>query len=42
MNAELHAIADQNGRSLSFFMTAKQVSDCIKVSTLLDSLYVAQ
>jgi predicted oxidoreductase len=27
MNTKLHAVADANGRPLSFFMTAGQVSD---------------
>jgi len=27
MNTKLHAVTDQNGRPLSFFMTAEQISD---------------
>ncbi len=27
MNTKLHALADANGRPLSFFMTAGQISD---------------
>ncbi|MFC0570059.1 IS5 family transposase, partial [Gluconobacter japonicus] len=42
MNTKLHAITDQNGRPLSFFMTAGQVSDYTGASALLDSLPAAQ
>jgi len=42
MNTKLHAITDQNGRPLSFFMTAGQVSDYTGASALLDSLPMAQ
>ncbi|MFT8808655.1 IS5 family transposase [Gluconobacter sp.] len=42
MNTKLHAITDQNGRPLSFFVTAGQVSDYTGASALLDSLPVAQ
>ncbi|KXV28322.1 transposase [Gluconobacter japonicus] len=42
MNTKLHAITDQNGRPLSFFMTAGQVSDYTGAAALLDSLPAAQ
>ncbi|GBR52975.1 hypothetical protein GCM10007872_06540 [Gluconobacter sphaericus NBRC 12467] len=42
MNTKLHAITDQNGRPLSFFMTAAQVSDYTVAIALLDSLPMAQ
>ena len=42
MNTKLHAITDQNGRPLSFFMTAVGVSDYIGAAALLDSLPMAQ
>lgn len=42
MNTKLHAITDQNGRPLSFFMTTGQVSDYTGASALLDSLPMAQ
>ncbi|MBS1098253.1 transposase [Gluconobacter sphaericus] len=42
MNTKLHAITDQNGRPLSFFMTAGQVSDHTGASALLDSLPATQ
>ncbi|GEM16303.1 hypothetical protein NBRC3293_0800 [Gluconobacter oxydans NBRC 3293] len=42
MNTKLHAITDQNGRPLSFFMTAGQISDYTGATALLDSLPVAQ
>ncbi|AQS90573.1 transposase [Gluconobacter albidus] len=42
MNTRLHAVADQNGRPLSFFMTAGQISDYTGASALLDSLPMAQ
>ena len=35
MNTKLHAITDANGRPLSFFMTAGQVSDYIGAAALL-------
>ena len=38
MNTKLHAIADANGRPLSFFMTAGQVSDYTGAAALLSSL----
>lgn len=36
MKTKLHAVADANGRPLSFFMTAGQVSDYIGAAALLD------
>jgi transposase len=42
MNTKLHAVADANGRPLSFFMTAGQVSDYIGAAALLDDLPKAQ
>ena len=42
MNTKLHAITDQNGRPLNFFMTAGQVSDYTGAAALLDSLPMAQ
>ena len=42
MNTRLHAVTDQNGRPLGFFMTAGQISDYTGTSTLLDSLPMAQ
>ncbi len=42
MNTRLHALTDQNGRPLSFFMTAGQISDYTGASALLDSLPAAQ
>ena len=42
MNTKLHAVTDQHGRPLSFFMTAGQVSDYTGASALLDSLPMAQ
>ena len=42
MNTKLHAVTDQNGRPLSFFMTAGQISDYTGASALLDSLPMAQ
>ena len=38
MNTKLHALADANGRPLSFFMTAGQVSDHTGAAALLDDL----
>lgn len=38
MNTKLHAVTDQNGRPLSFFMTAGQISDYTGAAALLDSL----
>nr|WP_249201496.1 IS5 family transposase [Gluconobacter sphaericus] len=42
MNTKLHAVTDQNGRPLSFFMTAGQSSDYTGAAALLDSLPMAQ
>ena len=38
MNTKLHAVSDANGRPLSFFMTAGQVSDHTGAAALLDDL----
>ena len=38
MNTKLHAVTDANGRPLSFFMTAGQVSDYMGAAALLGSL----
>lgn len=38
MNTKLHAVTDANGRPISLFMTAGQVSDDIGAAALLDSL----
>ena len=35
MNTKLHAVADANGRPLSFFMTAGQISDYTGAAALL-------
>ena len=42
MNTKLHAVTDANGRPLSFFMPAGQVSDYIGAAALLDELPKAQ
>jgi transposase len=42
MNTKLHAVSDANGRPLSFFMTAGQVSDYTGAAALLDDLPKAQ
>nr|WP_233503309.1 IS5 family transposase [Sphingomonas psychrotolerans] len=42
MNSKLHAVTDANGRPLSFFMTAGQVSDYTGAAALLDDLPKAQ
>jgi hypothetical protein len=42
MNTKLHAVADSQGRPLSFFMTAGQVSDYTGAAALLDDLPKAQ
>ncbi|MDZ7894502.1 MAG: IS5 family transposase [Sphingobium sp.] len=42
MNTKLHAVTDANGRPISFFMTAGQVSDYIGAAALLDELPKAQ
>ncbi len=38
MNPKLHAATDANGRPLSFFITAGQVSDYTGAAALLDDL----
>lgn len=42
MNTKLHAVSDADGRPLSFFMTAGQVSDYTGAAALLDDLPEAQ
>jgi transposase len=42
MNTKLHAVTDANGRPLSFFMSAGQVSDYTGAAALLDDLPKAQ
>ena len=42
MNTKLHALTDANGRPISFFMTAGQVSDYTGAAALLDSLPKAE
>ena len=42
MNTKLHAVSDADGRPLSFFMTAGQVSHYTCVTALLDDLPKAQ
>ena len=42
MNTKLHAVTDANGRPISFFMTADQVSDYTGAAAMLDSLPRAQ
>jgi transposase len=42
MNTKLHAVSDADGRPLSFFMTAGQVSDYTGAAALLDGLPEAQ
>lgn len=38
MNTKLYAVTDANGRPLSFFMTAGQISDYIGAAALIDAL----
>ena len=38
MNTKLHAVTDANGRPISLFVTAGQVSDYTGAAALLDSL----
>ena len=38
MNTKLHAVTDADGRPLSFFMTAGQISDYTGAAALLDDL----
>ncbi|WP_375272705.1 IS5 family transposase [Sphingomonas sp.] len=42
MNTKLHAVSDADGRPLSFFMTAGQVSDYTGAASLLDEMPKAQ
>lgn len=42
MNTKLHALTDANGRPLSLFITAGQVSDYTGAAALLDDLPKAQ
>ncbi len=42
MNTKLHAVADAEGRPLSFFVTAGPVSDYTGAAALLDDLPKAQ
>ena len=42
MNTKLHAVTDAEGRPLSFFMTAGQVSDYTGAAALLCSLPAAE
>ncbi|RJT23430.1 IS5 family transposase, partial [Chakrabartia godavariana] len=42
MNTKLHAVTDANGRPISLFMTAGQVSDYIGAAAMLESLPRAQ
>jgi transposase len=42
MNTKLHAVSDADGRPLSFFMTAGQVSDYTGAAALPDDLPKAQ
>ncbi len=42
MNTKLHAVSDADGRPLSFFITAGQVSDYTGAAALLDNLPKAQ
>jgi len=42
MNTKRHAVTDQNGQPLNFFMTAGQVSDYAGASALRNILPMAQ
>jgi transposase len=42
MNTQLHAVTNANGRPISFFMSAGQVSDFTDAPALLDTLPKAQ
>jgi transposase len=42
MNTKLHAVTDANGRPISFFITAGQVSDYAGAAALLDELSKAK
>ena len=41
MNTKLHAVTDENGRPISFFMTAGEISDYTGAAALLGSLPAA-
>ena len=41
MNTKLHAVTDENGRPISFFMTAGEISDYADVTALLSKLPAA-
>ena len=41
MNTKLHAVTDENGRPISFFMTAGEISDYTGAAALLSSLPAA-
>ncbi len=38
LNTKLHAVTDANGRAISLFMTASQISDHTGAAALLDNL----
>jgi transposase len=42
MNTKLHAVADENGRLISLFMTAGEISDYTGAAALLGSLPAAE
>jgi hypothetical protein len=42
MNTKLHAVTDENGRPISFFMSADEISDYTGAAALLNSLPPAQ
>jgi len=42
MNTKLHAVTDAEGRPLSFFLAAGQISDYTGAAALLDDLPMAQ
>jgi IS5 family transposase len=42
MNTKLHAVTDENGRPIRFFMTAGEVSDYTGAAALLSNLPSAQ
>ena len=42
MNTKLHAVTDENGRPISFFMSAGETSDYTGAAALLNSLPPAQ
>jgi len=41
MNTKLHAVTDENGRPISFFITAGEISDYTGAAALLSSLPAA-